>query len=74
MNPTTCTEQPDCPCDDCIKARISFQIWCDTFDQRWQERKTNRKVIQSHAWGDTECNGPLCPEHGDVRDHSAVRP
>lgn len=39
---TTCTEDEDCPCSDCVAARQDFNAWCDSFNQRWAARKAAR--------------------------------
>lgn len=55
---------PDCQCASCQEQLALFNDWCNEFNERWQ----NRKLAREHH----DC-GPLCPTHGDVRDHSAVR-
>lgn len=63
---TICTATEDCECSDCEQARADFDAWVEATNQRWEQARREGKV--AHL-----CNGVLCPEHGDVRDTSAVR-
>ncbi len=114
-----CTGQEDCPCPDCVAARLDFIAWADRFNERWaahkkaneelaaelhnflEQTRTSGPVCKWGCNGDGQifvsdgpddghlepcecrithithdslpCGNVLCPECGDVRDHSAVR-
>ncbi len=67
-----------CECDNCTTARADFNAWADDYNRRhpYPSNYKPQQGIGCCVADDATFKpcGPLCITHGDVRDHSAVRP